>query len=153
MSEQFELTEQPIQPILSIRTRTTVANLPNELGRAFHAIINYLAEIGETTNGPAIAGYHNMDMENLDVEIGFPVTKPLPGKGEIQASSIPAGWQVSCMHKGSYSRMQSVYGAMAKWMQDNGHAPAGVAYELYYNSPVEVPESELLTKIVFPLVK
>jgi hypothetical protein len=29
--------------------------------------------------------------------------------------------------------------------------PAGVVYEYYYNSPMEVPESELLTKIEFVL--
>jgi len=36
-----------------------------------------------------------MDMENLDVEMGFTVGRPLPGKGEIQAGEVPAGKQVS----------------------------------------------------------
>jgi len=38
-----------------------------------------------------------------------------------------------------------------QWISEIGHTPTGVAYEFYYNAPGEVPESELLTKIVFPL--
>lgn len=152
MSCKFELTEQPEQPVLSIRTRTAVANLPQELGKAYGAIIGYLHEIGEEPLGAAaFAAYYNMDMEDLDVEMGFQVAKPLAGRGEIKASVIPAGQQVSCLYKGPYNEMEPVYNAMSQWMKDNGHTPTGVFYEFYYNSPLEVPEKELLTKIVFPL--
>ncbi|RYD03611.1 hypothetical protein N752_18735 [Desulforamulus aquiferis] len=47
--------------------------------------------------------------------------------------------------------MEPVYNAMMQWINENGYAPTGVAYEFYYNSPMEVPESELLTKVVFPI--
>jgi effector-binding domain-containing protein len=153
MEEQFEVTEEAAQPMLTVRTHSTVANLPSEMGRAFGAVITYINEIGEETPGPAVAGYHNMDMENLDVEMGFPVAKRLPGKGEVQPSEIPAGKRVSYMYKGPYPQMESAYNALTEWMKNNGHVPTGMVYELYYNSPQEVPESELLTKIVFPLVK
>lgn len=151
MNYKFELTEQPAQPILSMRTRTTVGNLPQELGKAYGAIIQYLNEIGEQPLEAAFAAYYNMDMENLDVEMGFPVSKPLVGKGEIKSSEIPAGKQVSFMYKGPYYQIEPVYNAMAQWINENGYTPTGVAYEFYYNSPMDVPESELLTKIVFPL--
>lgn len=151
MNYKFELTDQPAQPVLSIRTRTAVGNLPQELGKAYGAIIQYLNEIGEKPSEAAFAGYYNMDMENLDVEMGFTVAKPLAGKGEIQASEIPAGKQVSCFYKGPYSQMEPVYNDMMQWINENGHTPTGVSYEFYYNSPMDVPESELLTKIVFPL--
>lgn len=150
MEYQIELTDQPGQPVLSMRTRTSVRNLPQELGKAYGAIIQYLNEIGEKPL-EAFAAYYNLDMENLDVEMGFLVPKPLPGKGEIKAGEIPAGKQVSCMHKGPYQKMDTAYNAITQWINENGHTPTGVSYEFYYNSPMEVPESELLTKIVFPL--
>ena len=53
--------------------------------------------------------------------------------------------------KGPYKEMEPVYNAMMQWIQENGYTPTGTAYEFYYNSPLEVPESELLTKIVFPV--
>ena len=151
MDYKFELSEQPVQPVLSMRTRTAVGNLPQELGKAYGSIIQYLNEIGEKPLEAAFAAYYNMDMENLDVEMGFPVPKPLAGKGEIKSSEIPAGKQVSCFYKGPYSQMEQVYNAMMQWINVNGHTPTGVSYEFYYNSPMDVPESELLTKIVFPI--
>lgn len=151
MSYQFELTNPKEQPVLSMRTRIAVANLPQELGKAYGAILQYLGEIGEQAGGAAFAAYYNMDMENLDVEMGFPVSKPVAGKGEIKAGCIPAGKQASCMFKGPYEQMAPVYEAMTAWMNENGHIPTGVCYEFYYNSPMDVPVSELLTKVVFLL--
>ncbi len=151
MDYKFELSEQPAQPVLSMRTRTAVGNLPQELGKAYGAIIAYLNEIGEKPVEAAFSAYYNMDMSDLDVEMGFPVSKPLAGKGEIKAGEIPAGKQVSCMYKGPYKKMEPVYNAIMQWINENGYTPTGVAYEFYYNSPMEVPESELLTKVVFPL--
>jgi hypothetical protein len=71
MGYQFEVTDEMEKPMLSIRTRTSVANLPQALGRAYGAVMQYLGEIGETTEGPAFAEYYNLDMEDLDVEMGF----------------------------------------------------------------------------------
>jgi len=151
MDYRFQLTDMPAQPVLSIRKRTAVGNLPQELGKAYGAIMQHISETGGKPLDAAFAAYYNMDMENLDVEMGFPVEKPIPGKGEIRSGEIPAGKQASCMYKGPYSEMAPVYEAMTRWIAENGQTPTGVCYEFYYNSPMEVPESELLTKIVFLL--
>lgn len=151
MGYQFDLNEVKEQPVLSVRTRTAVGNLPQEFDRAYGAIIRYLGEVGETTEGPAYAAYYNMDMEDLDVEMGFIVPKPIGGKDEIQAGVIPAGKQACYLYKGPYTEMAPAYEALTAWIAENGLTPTGVSYEYYYNSPMEVPESELLTKIIFPL--
>lgn len=151
MEYKFVVSEEKAQPVLAVRSRTSVANLPQELGKAYGAIIQYLQKIGEQPCNAAFAAYHNMDMENLDVEMGFPVPKPLPGQGDILAGEIPGGRQASYLYKGPYAGVAPVYEALSRWMQEQGHMPTGICYEFYYNSPLEVPESELLTKIVFPL--
>lgn len=151
MNYKFELNEQPTQTVLSIRTRTPVERLPEEIGKAYGAIMNYLEELGEKPVNAPFAAYYNMDMNDLDVEMGFPVSKSLPEKGELKSSQIPAGKMVSYLYKGPYNQTEPVYTAMLQWVNENGYTATGVAYEFYYNSPLEVPESELLTKIVFPL--
>lgn len=151
MDYKFEIIETVTQPVLSVRTVTSVVNLPQELGKAFNSIITYLGEMGEQPVDAAFAAYYNMDMENLEVEMGFPVAKELAGKGEIIASEVPAGKKATCMYKGPYKEMGPTYEALTTWINDNGQQPTGVVYEFYYNSPMEVPESELLTKIVFLL--
>jgi effector-binding domain-containing protein len=152
MDYKVELKERETQPVLSIRKTTSVGNLPQELGKAYGSIIQYLGELGEQPVEAAFTAYYNMDMEHLDVEMGFPVSGRLEGKGEIKQGEIPAGRYVECMYKGSYEKVGPiVYETMSKWMAENGLEATGTAYEFYYNSPADVPESELLTKVMFPV--
>lgn len=151
MIEQFEIAEKQEQPVLFIRTVTAAANLPQEIGRAYGAIAQYMAEIGQPPQEAPYTVYYNMDMEHLDVEMGFPVAQPLPGKGEIKAGSISPGKQASCVYHGPYSGMGPAYEALTAKAAQSGNIPTGVYYEFYYNAPGEVPDSELLTKIMFPL--
>lgn len=151
MDNTIEIVETAAQPALSVRSVTPVANLSQEIGKAYAAIMGYLAGMGEQPADAPFVAYYNMDMDRLDVEIGFPVAKPLPGEGVIGPSEIPAGKKATRMYKGPYMEMGPTYEAMTKWMEENGHRPTGVVYEFYYNSPCEVAESELLTKIVFVL--
>lgn len=151
MPYNCEPKEQPAQPTLAIRTRTSVQALPQTLGRAYGVIAQYLVELREPPSGAPYAAYHNMDMQNMDVEIGFPVAHALPGKGEIQPSEIPGGKVVTCLHIGPYSEVKPAYDALTGWMQAHGHQPAGVAYEMYLNDSANTPPEELQTLIVFPL--
>ncbi len=146
----IEILKKIPQPTIYIRTKTKVENLPALIGESFEKMAAYLKEIGEFLSDVPYVAYHNMDMQNLDVEIGLPVTEPVPGKEDIQAGFIPAGKVVFCMYRGAYGEMEGVYGEMAKWIEDNNYVPVGTAYEHYYNGQ-EYPESELLTMIVMPL--
>ena len=148
---KIELNEQKAQPILSIRVKTSLENLPKIIGESYHKIMDYLNELGEQPADVPFTAYHNLDMQNMEVEMGFPVSKPLPGKDDILASELAQGKIVSYMYKGLYSEMEPVYNEIFKWINEKGYQPTGVYYEYYYNSPDEVPESELLTRIVIPL--
>ena len=85
MDFQCEIKEQDPKPTLSIRVRTPIQGLPGLLGESYGKIAGYLAELREEPDGAPFAAYYNMDMQDLDVEIGFPVTKAIQGKGEIQS--------------------------------------------------------------------
>lgn len=150
-SENFEITVEAAVPVMAVRKRTSVSQLPDEIGRAYQAIMTYMAEMGETVAGMPYVAYFNLDMEDLDVEMGFPTAQKLPDKGEVKASEIPAGKWLTCMYKGPYEEMASTYEEMTRYMADQGLEASGIVYEYYFNSPEEVPESELLTKIAFLL--
>jgi len=151
MSYPCELKEQTPQPVLSIRTRTPVEKLPQVLGEAYRTIVQYLNETGEHPSGPPFAAYYNMDMQELDVEAGFPVSRAIASKGDIQPSQIPGGKTATCVHTGPYSDIEPAYTALTKWITDNGHTATGVAYEIYLNDPAETPPEELKTRILMPL--
>ncbi len=150
--QKIEVSEEKAQPVLSIRMRTRLELLPQVIGESYLKIMAYLTEQGEQPAFAPFTAYHNLDMQNLDVEMGFPVARLLPEKDDIKARELPPGKVVSSMYKGSYSGMEQPYNEMAQWMKEHGYTPTGVSYEYYFNSPQEVPESELLTKIVMPVV-
>jgi effector-binding domain-containing protein len=141
VSYHCEIKELPDTPTLSIRTRTAVQELPKTMHKAYGAIVQHLGEIGEQPESPAYAAYYNMDMQNLDVEMGFPVSKQLPGKNDVKASNIPAGKYASSVFTGPYSEFEPAYNALSQWIKENGYEVTGTAYELYQllNSPARAP--------------
>ena len=153
MTYQCEILDQSEQPVLSIRTRSAVQNLPQVLGASWGAIMQYMGQMGEQPVGPPFVAYYNMDMQDLDSEVGFPVGSVLAGKGEVGASRIDAGPGATCLHTGPYSDLEPAYTALTKWMQEHGHEAAGVSYEYYLNDPDETPPEQLQTRVVFPLKK
>lgn len=147
----IELLERAPMHTLSIRTRTGVEKLPEVIRTGYAQIAAYLKELDAMMADVPFVAYYNMDMEDLDVEIGFVVTKQFPGKNNIQAGMIMPGKAALCMYKGPYIDIEPVYMDILKWMFDNEYEPTGVVYEHYYNSPEDFPESELLTRIVMPI--
>lgn len=151
MSAQCELLNRPAQPVLAMRTRAAVQDLPQTMGRVYGAIAQYLGQLGEHPAGPPYAAYYNMDMQDLDLEIGFPVARALPGQGEIQPGQIPAGPAVAYLHIGPYDQAHTAYAALTQWLQANGREATGVAYEMYLNDPTVTAPEALQTQVVMPL--
>ncbi len=112
--------------------------------------MQYLGELGEQPVGMPFAAYYNMDMQNLDVEIGFPVSRPLPERGEMKSGTLHAGKIAATLHIGPYDTVGPAYEALTKFVEANGCAPTGVAYEYYFSGP-ETPPEQIQTQIVFPL--
>ena len=91
MNNSIEVKKELAQPVLSIRTGAKVQNLPLVIGESYGKIMQYMDKIGQQLTGVPFVAYYNMDMEDLDIEIGFPVAEPLEGSAEIRSSEIPAG--------------------------------------------------------------
>jgi len=85
-----EYKELPAQPILAVRVRTRVEELPQTFGQWYGAIAGYLGELGETPAGAPFCGLLQYGYADLDMGIGFPVAGDLPGKGEIMPARSPA---------------------------------------------------------------
>jgi effector-binding domain-containing protein len=151
MDYQCQLIKQSAQPVLSVRFRAAVQDLPRHFQRIYGSVVQYLVELGEHPAGAPFAAYYNMDMKDLDVEAGFPVARPLPGRGDIQPGQMWAGDAVTCLFVGPYDQVGPAYDALTKWIADNGRVPTGVAYEYYLNDPRTTPPQEPQTQIVMPL--
>lgn len=151
MLYQCQLIDRSAQPVASVRTHAPMENISQVLGQAYGAVAQYLGQIGQHPIGEPFTAYYNKDMTNLDLEIGFPVAKAIPGKDSVQPGEIPGGKVVTCMHIGPYDKIAAAYEAMDKWMKDNHVEPSGVCYEFYLNDPQQTPPEALETRIMFPL--
>lgn len=151
MSFKCKIVERDAQNTLSIRTTSSAQNLPEALGKNYGVIMQYLGQLNEEMSGPPFVIYYNMDMDNLDIDIGIPVSKKIPDKDEIKGCEIAAGKYGSCLYTGPYNEMSSAYTALSKYLANNGYEPTGIALEMYLNDPTEVSPDQLQTEILYPL--
>ena len=151
MTYECELVEQTARPTLVVRARAPMDRLPQVLGPAWGQIMAYAGKAGEAPTGPPFVAYHDMDMQNLDLEIGLPFAQALDGEGDVRPASLPAGTAVETVHVGPYDHIGDAYEALQAWLQEHGREPAGAPYEHYLNDPDEVPPGELRTRIVWPV--
>lgn len=143
----IELKEQKAIPVLCIRTHASVGMLPQVIGEGYAKIMAYMETLGQQPSDIPYVAYYTLDMQNLDISIGFPVAKALPATQGIESSEIAPGLFVETVYTGPYSQMEKTYNDIFAWMQENKLEQSGECYEYYYNSPEEVPESELKTRI------
>lgn len=147
-----EIREYPVRPALAVRFFAPVQDLPIQFGRVYGMIMEYMKEIGAEDAGGAFAIYHNMNMEKLDVEAGFSVSKAKPSKGNISAIEIPSGLYAVCHYTGPYDKMPPAYRELQQFAKDRGYLTGQIAYEWYLTGP-DVPPQAMKTDIAFPVTR
>ncbi len=143
--------EMKAQHALTIRLRTGMNDLSRAIGESFGAIARHLAARKEMPAGPPFAAYYSKDGEDMDVEFGFPVSRKLPGSGNVKPGQCPAGKGISCVHTGPYEGIPAAYEALAGWAAKNGFKTGGVTYEIYLNDPSKTAPEDLKTRIFIPV--
>ena len=147
MSFKYEVKEQKAQSTASIRTRTSVSQLPAVIGKSYGAIGKHLGQTGGVCTGAPFAIYYNMDINDLDVELGFPVAKSIKESDEIKNSQTPAGKAVMFTHVGPYSELEKTYRHAMDWMKESNFKESGIVCEFYLNDPTVTPPEDLITEI------
>lgn len=150
MEYKCELFVSKDQPVLSIRTRTKVEELPMLIGQSYMKVMARMEEQDVKPAGEPFVAYYNMDMAALDVELGFPVEKKCEGKGDVQPGLIPGGWKATTTHVGSYQDLAEAYESLGEFVKSQEKEATGIAYE-YYLDPPETPPDKTRTIVVFPL--
>jgi effector-binding domain-containing protein len=150
MHAQCEIVEYPDRPILSVRTHSAVQELPKVLGDVYGRIMQYLGQLKIQPTGHPFVIYYNMDMSDLDIEVGFEAPAGLIGKDDLKPGIIPAARVVSLIYTGPYEECGPAYEAMSQWLKENNLQGTGVAIEFYLNDPQVTPPAQ--TRIEMPLI-
>jgi effector-binding domain-containing protein len=152
----YEVTTRELapQPMISIRTHTPIAKMPEVFGQAFGEMFGYLGEIGVGPAGAPFAVYHDTEMkeDDVDVEICVPVAEQVGSRGQVSASELPGGLAACTLHVGPYSEVGPAYQALMTWIQEHGHEIAGPSHEVYLVSFGQTQDpAQFRTEIVFPI--
>lgn len=148
----MQIIERRETPTLSVRYRTSVAELPNSMGPIYGEIVGHMTRKEIAFAGAPFAAYYNMDMNDLDVEIGFPVASPVEGAGRVTAGTLPGGTYATAKHTGPYTTIEATYNALMAFVAEKGLQPTtSFMFEEYLNSPEDTPPERLETVIYFPI--
>jgi effector-binding domain-containing protein len=79
-------------------------------------IAEILNELDELPRRAPLIGYFNIDMQNINFVVGFPVAKQRSGDGENQNGYIPGRMAATDMHIGLYNEIEPAYNALTAFI-------------------------------------
>jgi len=145
----MEIVEKQDRHTAAVRFRTPLGAMADGIGAAFGESAAYLGRIGVPIAGPPFVMYYNMDMNDLDVEAGFPVAAAVPGEGRVKAGVLPGGELATTRHVGPYTTLETSYDALTAFVKERGLSVEEYMYEEYANSPEDTPPERLATDVYF----
>ncbi len=128
-------------------------NMGGVMDEGYGRLMAHLAKCGKEMAGVPYCKYYNGSKDNMvfDIELGLPVSEYLPEGDGIYMTKTCTGKAITATHKGSYKDIEKTYAPMMQYLADNNIESTGIYYDYYVNDPDTTEESELLTKIIFPL--
>ena len=152
MKQEFETKQIDAQPIVGIRTTTTMDKIGEVMGPLFGEVYGYIQQSGQEPAGMPFAIYYSMDGDTIDLECGMPVASSMESVGNIQAGELPAGTVATVTHMGRYDALPQTWSALTEWMGSQGLQPAGAPWEVYVTDPGAEPDKSMWrTDIFFPV--
>ncbi|HEX3219376.1 MAG TPA: GyrI-like domain-containing protein [Candidatus Limnocylindria bacterium] len=159
---ETRIVELTPQPTVAVRVQRPITEI--DLGELFDFhlpnIADGIANRGGEPAGAPYGRYHEFGPEQVDVEIGIPVSMPLAGlrplgecePGELGTSELPGGNAAVSVHLGPYDGLSTAYDRLHDWIHANGHDEGPGPWESYIDDPSEVADaSQLRTELVWPL--
>ncbi len=135
-----------------VRKRVRMAEISKEMATLLPAVMNHVRAQGVQPAGPPYSRYWSMPGEEIDVEVGFPVARPLPETDTIKAGKLPGGRTISTWHVGPYHEMGRTWQSAMAWMTENKLTGRGAPWEVYWTDPgLEPDSSKWRTQILLPV--
>ncbi len=150
---EIMIKQLPKQHMLTIRkTIDFFSEYAGFMGGALETILSLIEENGEFPSSGPIVCFHNMELETLDVEIGFQIAQPISSMNEAGARIIPSRTVAAAIDRGPYENQDPTLEELMKWIPEHGYEAAGGIYYHYMNGE-EQPQSEYLTEMFIPVIK
>ncbi len=148
---EIRLKQTPACWTISIRkTINFMEEYAAFFGESLSRIDAFLSANGVLTSSPAMACFHNMELERLDVTVGYHIAQELSGQGDIACQSCPVRKVVTAIDMGPYAQQDATLLELFGFIEAQKLAMQGPIYYYYLNEPNR-PESEYLTEMSIPV--
>lgn len=126
-----------------------------------HALWQELGEYIRKNNAkitpPCMVIYYDPGFKDsdVDIEVAEHFTGNLSGNNRVKVRDLDPVKEMACtVHQGSYEKLSMAYGALMKWIEDNGYKIVGPNRELYLEGEWsgKGPE-DFITEIQIPVAK
>ena len=126
-----------VEPATTAVIRRVVAT--DRIGEFFDSAFRSIAATATGQDagiaGPALALYHRLPADTVDLEVGFPTVRPVQPVGEVTAGSLPGGRVARAVHAGGYDGLGAAWQQLGAWIGEQGGAPGAVFWEVYVTEP------------------
>jgi len=148
------------QPYLAIRrTFPTMDDAIAMVGDVARAVTARIPD--SARDALVVVAYSDFEEEDLDLEIGFALSRPtnrsvaLPDRSELAMTELPGVDSLATVaRRGPKHQSHLAFGALGLWMEANGYAMAGPSREVFLELPFQRPEQEdIVMEIQFPVTK
>ena len=152
---QYDVTIKTIPERYVASVRQVIPSYDRE-GDLWQIFLQETAHLAIRDGDPVLCAAYFFDGEykerDVDVEIQKSVRGSYPDTPHVKFKTMPAVEVASAVCKGSYEQIGGVNAAVAAWVESNGYAFDGTAFNLYHVSPHETenPE-EYVTEVCYPV--
>jgi AraC family transcriptional regulator len=142
----------PPQHALIIRSRVARDEIAATIGQSLGRIVPHALGAGGALAGQPFARYPEFGAGLITIEVGMPLAAPVPGSGDIEAFTLPAGPTAVAVHGGPYDKLPETFVAFEKWIAAQGHSCGGAPWEVYVTDPADHPDAaDWRTEIYWPV--
>ncbi len=144
---QIILKETDDMAIISYRQQMSVEDFCQAYSKLFERVAREHIQVV----APVMTIYHDkvFHPDSSDMEVAAPV------EAKQADRVLQGGLCATTIHRGAYSSMADAYGALTKWIADNGYEIIGTPYDIYWKSHQDgvTNVDEWETEIRFPIGK
>lgn len=151
---QVEIKQLPAQRIAAVHH----VGAYNRISEAFARLGELAGKAGLIAGNPTmVALYHDDPESTPEAELRSDAGMVVPANAELPAGldehRLPAGRYASTLHVGPYEQLGDTWSRfMGQWLPQSGERmAAGASFEIYLNTPEQVPQSDLRTELYIPL--
>ena len=148
---EIRIKQTPSCYTVSIRkTINFMKEYASFFGEAVSQIDAFLATRGALTSSPAMSCFHNMELEQLDVEVGYHLAQELPSEGDIRCYCCPSQKIVTTIDMGPYEQQDPTLMELFGYIDTQKLEMQG-PIQYYYLNEANRSETEYLTQMAIPV--